>query len=407
MSLLSVLLAAVALLAGLAALLRPRGSSGVVANLSNARPAVLAKRRDDLRHELGRLEDERELQRGVFEVSSELVGCVDESDARERFSAALRRYWQCSDADLLVWERGAWRSLGRPPTGPLPVLDQAVQLPGADGERDLVLDLSQASGQAAMVLRRSRPQPSIAGRSEAEQEAVAATLRSQLMLSLRRVALYSGLQALARVDPLTSTHRRWYGESRLKELVEHGEVVAVAMVDIDHFKRVNDEHGHAVGDQVLTAVGQALVGGLRGNDLVCRWGGEEFLVILPSTPPTGALLVAERLRAAVAALSGLPLTVTVSIGLAACVQDDTHFDLVARADEALYAAKRRGRNRVEVADPEDSGTQLRITSRQTRNRSTTSASSADRPAVSAALDATTTSTAIVTPKRPASDIVAP
>ena len=329
---------------------------------------VLHARIEELRRDVGRLEDDRELQRGVFEVSSELVGCVDEDDARRRFAAALRRYWDCASADLLVWEQGTWRSLGGPATGANPVLDHAVTLPGGEGEDDLVIDLSAGvAGRAALILRKARPQPSLVGRTPAEQRAVAETLRAQLTLSLRRVMLYGELQALARVDPLTTTHRRWYGESRLKELVDAGEVVAVAMVDIDRFKAVNDGHGHAAGDQVLAAVGRALVSCLRGNDLVCRWGGEEFLVILPGTPPDGAKLVAERLRAAVESLVGMPVRTTVSVGLASCAQDDTHFDLVARADEALYVAKRDGRNRVAVAGAE-AGTQVRLTSRLTRRR---------------------------------------
>ena len=335
-------------------------------------PELLAARVQELRQEVGRLEDERELQRGVFEVSSELVGCVDEPDARRRFAAALRRYWDCTGADLLIWERGAWRSLGGEAVGPHPVLDHPVTLPSGTndegGEGDLVLDLSPAvDGQAAVVLRRARPQPSLAGLTSEAQLAVAETLRAQLALSLRRVSLYSSLQALARIDPLTTTHRRWYGESRLKEIVDDGQVVCVAMVDIDHFKAVNDRHGHSVGDQVLKAVGVALAAGLRTNDLVCRWGGEEFLVVLPDTPPTGGMLVAQRLRNAVACLEQLPQSVTVSIGLAACTQDDTHFDLVARADEALYLAKRDGRNRVVLSDP-GSGLPVRVTARHIRNR---------------------------------------
>jgi diguanylate cyclase (GGDEF)-like protein len=335
-------------------------------------PELLAARVQELRQEVGRLEDERELQRGVFEVSSELVGCVDEPDARRRFAAALRRYWDCSGADLLIWERGAWRSLGGDAVGPNPVLDHPVTLPSSTtdegGDGDLVLDLSPAvDGQAAVVLRRARPQPSLAGLSTDAQLSVAETLRAQLALSLRRVSLYTSLQALARTDPLTTTHRRWYGETRLKEIVDGGKVVCVAMVDIDFFKTVNDRYGHSVGDQTLKAVGMALAAGLRTNDLVCRWGGEEFLVVLPDTPPAGGMLVAERLREAVASIFHLPQSVTVSIGLAACAQDDTHFDLVARADEALYLAKRDGRNRVVLSDP-GSGMQIRVTARHVTKR---------------------------------------
>ena len=331
---------------------------------------ALSARRAHALATLATLADERELHRGLFEISTELVGCVAEDDARIRFAAAVRRYWDGATADLMVWNKGTWRSLGNSTHGLPPVLDHPIQLPtGLGHEGDLVLDLSPGvTGRAALIMRRARTQPSLAGRSVSAQVAIAEILRGQLTLSLRRVMLYSDLQALARVDPLTTTHRRWYGESRLKELVEGGEVVAVAMVDIDRFKLINDRFGHSGGDLVLTAVGKTLVELLRTNDLVCRWGGEEFLVLLPDTPPQGAELVANRLRQAVAELRGLPTSVTVSIGIAACAQDDTPFDLVARVDEALYRAKNAGRDRVVMAATAEKTGTLRITSRKAKDR---------------------------------------
>lgn len=327
-------------------------------------PRLLALKRRTIAEELSLLEDAQDLQRSVFEVSAELVGCVDEADARLRFTSAMRRYWSCVSADLLVWERGTWRSLGGPANGPEPTLASPVALP-EEAAGDLVLDLSPGvDGQAALVLRGAKLQPSLTGRSTADQRYVADVLRSQLALSLRRVILYGDLQSLARLDPLTGTHRRWYGEARLRELTDIGEVVAVAMVDIDFFKRFNDDHGHAVGDQVLAAVGRALATHLRTGDLVCRYGGEEFLVILPDTPPAGAMQVAERLRAAVAGIAGLPSQVTVSIGLACCHQDETLEKLVERADAALYAAKHAGRNRLQLAE-DGAESFLRTTSRRT------------------------------------------
>jgi diguanylate cyclase (GGDEF)-like protein len=334
-------------------------------------PQMLADKRKALVEELSELEDTQELQRGVFEVGAELVGCVDETDARLRFTAALRRYWSCRSGDLVVWEKGAWRSLGGEPTGAMPVLARPVQLPDEAGG-DLVLDLSPGtSGQGALILRGARIQPSLTGRSSKDQRYVAEVLRGQLALSLRRVLLYTDLQTLARLDPLTGTHRRWYGESRLKELVNAGEVVAVAMVDIDHFKRVNDEFGHSAGDEVLAAVGRALAGLLRTGDLVCRFGGEEFLVILPETGSDGAQLAAERLRARVASLTDLPIAVTVSIGVAACAQDETLYDLVARADVALFEAKKSGRDRVVMAAAPSHGAAIRTTSRRNREKTDT------------------------------------
>ena len=331
-----------------------------------ADPRLLEIKRKGITEELAVLEDAQELQRGVFEVSAELVGCVDEVDARHRFAAAMRRYWACKAVDLVVWEKCSWRGLGAPATGEVPTLTGPVMLPDQVGG-DLVLDLSPGvDGQAALVLRQAHQQPSLAGRSPADQRYVAEVLRTQLSLSLRRVVLYGSLQSLARLDPLTGAHRRWYGDTRLNELCDAGEVVAVAMVDIDWFKTVNDEFGHAAGDQVLTAVGRVLTDHLRTGDLVSRYGGEEFLVILPDTPPAGAQQVAERLREAVAALSALPKTVTVSIGVAACHQDETMVSLVSRADAALYQAKAAGRIRVLMSDDGGAEGFLRTTARRTK-----------------------------------------
>ena len=314
------LLGAVAMVAGIVVIigLQQEVSSGTRTETLATDPRLLELQRQNITEELAVLEDAQELQRGVFEVSAELVGCVDEIDARHRFSAAMRRYWACTTVDLVVWEKGSWRGLGGPATGEVPALTGPVMLSDQPGG-DVVLDLSPGvDGQAALVLRQARLQPSLTGRSAADQRYVAEVLRTQLSLSLRRVVLYGQLQSLARLDPLTGTQRRWYGETRLTELCNAGDVVAVAMVDIDYFKTVNDEFGHAAGDQVLAAVGRVLAAHLRTGDLVSRYGGEEFLVILPDTPPAGALQVVDRLREAVAALKGVPKSVTVSIGVAAC-----------------------------------------------------------------------------------------
>jgi len=346
--------------------LRQRISTGTRTVALAADPRLLEIKRKTISDELAVLEDAQDLQRSVFEVSAELVGCVDEVDARHRFAAAMRRYWSCAAVDLVVWEKGSWRGLGAPATGDVPALTGPVLLPDQPGG-DLVLDLSPGvDGQAALVLRQANLQPSLAGRSPADQRYVAEVLRTQLSLSLRRVVLYAGLQSLARVDPLTGTNRRWYGDTRLSELCDGGEVVAVAMVDIDHFKTVNDSFGHPAGDQVLAAVGRMLTAHLRTGDLVSRYGGEEFLVILPDTPPAGAMQVAERLREAVAAITGMPKAVTVSIGVAACHQDETVASLVSRADAALYQAKTGGRNRVTMSDDGGAEGFLRTTARRTK-----------------------------------------
>ncbi|HEX5784445.1 MAG TPA: GGDEF domain-containing protein [Burkholderiaceae bacterium] len=145
------------------------------------------------------------------------------------------------------------------------------------------------------------------------------------------------------------------GEQRFRRAQQGTMALAVAVADIDHFKAINDTHGHDVGDQALKHVASALAGACRATELPGRQGGEEFLVVLDVQTPAEALAAGERLRQAVAATpyqgEGLRLPITVSIGVALLNASDRSFDrLVMRADSALYAAKAGGRNRVELAE---------------------------------------------------------
>jgi diguanylate cyclase (GGDEF)-like protein len=166
----------------------------------------------------------------------------------------------------------------------------------------------------------------------------------------RLTAVLHDLAGQARHDSLTGLlNRRGFDERVAHELERQrraGEPFAILMCDLDSFKQINDVHGHAVGDLVLTRVGQVLVEGVRPFDAVARIGGEEIAVLLVGCDEQTACGVAERLRAAVAApVEGQP-SVTVSIGVAASGNVPNAGVLFQRADGALYAAKRAGRNRV-------------------------------------------------------------
>jgi len=168
--------------------------------------------------------------------------------------------------------------------------------------------------------------------------------------------------ASAERDPLTGLGNRRHLMRRWAEIVpivqREGWPLALAMLDIDHFKQVNDQHGHATGDRVLAAVAQLLREHTRASDVMVRYGGEEFLLVLPGMNPEMAAELCERLRACVAghgwAEFGIERGVSVSIGLVAAARAEADIELrnlVQRADEALYRAKREGRNRVCAAAP--------------------------------------------------------
>ncbi len=160
------------------------------------------------------------------------------------------------------------------------------------------------------------------------------------------------LRRMALLDALTEVANRRYLEmlihSRLAELERYGWHVGLLFVDVDHFKEVNDSHGHAVGDQALRMVARTLSSGARSFDVVGRWGGEEFVVLLVNVRPEELAAVAERLRVLVASASlDLPsgsLSVTVSMGATLAREDDTAETLVSRADRLMYRSKRTGRN---------------------------------------------------------------
>jgi diguanylate cyclase (GGDEF)-like protein/PAS domain S-box-containing protein len=170
-----------------------------------------------------------------------------------------------------------------------------------------------------------------------------------------RKQLEDRLVVLATIDPLTGADNRRAGETGLGEAFRRwqrlGLTFAVLMLDCDHFKSINDRWGHDVGDDVLVALVRICRESLREADLVVRWGGEEFVVLLPKTGQATALAIAERLRCAIETATvehlGDPVVITVSIGVAtACAADTCADDVVRRADSALYRAKRSGRNRI-------------------------------------------------------------
>lgn len=199
----------------------------------------------------------------------------------------------------------------------------------------------------------------------AEDERVLSLVAAELGGPMRMASLVGEAQRLAATDGLTGlSNRRAFVEIVERDVSlahRHSWPLSLLLLDIDHFKKVNDQHGHAAGDEVLVAVAQTLSHTVRKSDLVARWGGEEFVVALSHTAVSGARVMAERLRrqiaerrvevhaggATVATTQRTAIMPTASIGLASLTPGESLEELVARADRAMYNAKSRGRNRVE------------------------------------------------------------
>ncbi|MEI6438545.1 MAG: GGDEF domain-containing protein [Candidatus Omnitrophota bacterium] len=180
-------------------------------------------------------------------------------------------------------------------------------------------------------------------------------LAQQFALALRRIRLYKDLEGMAIKDGLTQLYTRRYMTERFAEEFGRarlqGLALSLLMIDVDHFKKVNDQDGHLAGDMVLKEVGRIILEQTREVDITGRYGGEEFCVILPDTDKAGALIVAERIRAAVQTRRikayDKELSVTVSIGISTAAEDAQQMEeLLDKADAAMYRAKKAGRNRV-------------------------------------------------------------
>lgn len=215
--------------------------------------------------------------------------------------------------------------------------DRASQREDVDKARAIAM---KARWQAEDERRRSR-----------ELQRTNELLRAALA---REEALRAEVERLARTDSLTGLANRRFTQELLDREIARarrtGSPLCVALLDVDHFKAINDTHGHAAGDLALEEIGRRLQGTVRASDIVGRWGGEEFLVVFTDSTPEVGLAAAERLRSVVAAepvrvAPGVGVRVTLSAGIVGRLQDEPlEGDLVAAADRALYAAKARGRN---------------------------------------------------------------
>lgn len=165
------------------------------------------------------------------------------------------------------------------------------------------------------------------------------------------------LEHQARTDVLTGLFNRRYVEQNLQQQLQHAHryrrPLAVALMDFDHFKALNDSQGHSAGDLALIRFSEVAHNVSRQSDVFARWGGEEFLAVLPETEEAGALILLERLCANMKKIeftpNGTPMTLSMSVGIATLHPDDTMESLVRRADEAMYQAKDEGRDRIHVA----------------------------------------------------------
>jgi diguanylate cyclase (GGDEF)-like protein/PAS domain S-box-containing protein len=191
-----------------------------------------------------------------------------------------------------------------------------------------------------------------------ENISLVSAFADQVAVSLENARAYERVQKQAITDALTGVYNRrglfQSGEFEFTRAQRTKRRFCALMLDIDHFKRVNDHYGHATGDQALRQLAERCKAGIRGIDIIGRYGGEEFVILLPETPLEAGCILAERLRAAVEGSSfptdSGPLRITVSIGAAEAGALDTLNKLIERADSALYKAKNAGRNCVRVSE---------------------------------------------------------
>lgn len=222
---------------------------------------------------------------------------------------------------------------------------------GQRGHHSISYSLShEGEHLGELIFRRSQ-------RFSEQEQGNLESLLAALLFPMRNALLYRTATQSALRDPLTGTGNRIAMDQTLQREIElsrrHLQPLSVLMLDIDHFKQVNDIHGHSTGDDVLKAVAASIKHQLRNVDMVFRYGGEEFLILLSNTSREAAAMVGERLRFAVQSEEYLAdahtILLTVSLGCSTLLPGESAESLLRRADSALYVAKREGRNRLEMA----------------------------------------------------------
>ncbi len=181
-------------------------------------------------------------------------------------------------------------------------------------------------------------------------------LLCSLIYPLKNAMLYNHALKMAHTDPLTKTNNKAaLGDSLQREITlsqRNSRDLSLIFFDIDHFKQVNDTHGHECGDLVLASAANCIKEALRGSDIVFRYGGEEFIILLSDTDIAGAKIISERIRSKIeghtVAYGMKTLKVTASLGISTLRENDTPESLTKRADEAMYLAKAKGRNQVKA-----------------------------------------------------------
>ncbi|MGX0891714.1 diguanylate cyclase (GGDEF)-like protein [Pseudomonas sp. ADAK2 TE3594] len=222
---------------------------------------------------------------------------------------------------------------------------------GARGHHSISYSLSHEGEQLGeLVFRRNQ-------RFSEQEQGNLESLLSTLLFPMRNALLYRAATQSALRDPLTDTGNRIAMDQTLEREIEmsrrHSQPLSLLMLDIDHFKQINDTYGHSAGDEVLKAVAASIKNQLRNVDMVFRFGGEEFLILLSNTSREAAAMIGERLRFAAQAqdyeAEGKMIELTVSIGCSTLLPGESAEGLLRRADSALYVAKREGRNRLAMA----------------------------------------------------------
>ncbi|UAL08948.1 PleD family two-component system response regulator [Caulobacter segnis] len=289
-------------------------------------------------------DNQRQGERLAGEIGVEHRPVVETDPEKAKISAA-------GPVDLVIVNAAAKAFDGLRFTAALRSDERTRQLP--------VLALVDADDRGRMVKALEIGVNDILSRPADPQE-LAARIKTQVQRKRYTDYLRNNLDhslELAVTDQLTGLHNRRYMHGQLDTLVKRailgGEEVSALLIDIDHFKKINDTFGHDVGDEVLREFALRLASNVRAVDLPCRYGGEEFVVVMPETPMAAALRIAERIRNNVA---GSPfkvaqgqelLTVTISVGVSATTgEGDTPEALLKRADEGVYEAKASGRNTV-------------------------------------------------------------